>query len=175
MIQGNTPEELAANVAARLDTFRGRRAGTSAVGPDVQLAADFAAQLRATIARFNGFATTGVDEDFHRGETPIQPAWQGPSRGSPNRTMTPIDLSGPLYCIPLGAALLDTCGGPVIGTDARIQRTDGSAIPGLYGAGNCVSGPVGQRYWGAGGTIGPALTFGFVAGRNAARESARAE
>ena len=58
---------------------------------------------------------------------------------------------------------------PVIGTDARILRTDGTAIDGLYGAGNCVSGPVGQGYWGAGGTIGPALTFGFVAGRNAAR------
>ena len=169
VIRGESPEELADGIAARLDALRGRRAGTAEVGPGVRLAPDFAAQLRATIARFNGFAASGVDEDFHRGETPIQPAWQGPSRGAPNRTMTPIDLGGPLYAIPLGAALLDTCGGPVIGPDARILRTDGSAIEGLYGAGNCVSGPVGQGYWGAGGTIGPALTFGFVAGRNAAR------
>lgn len=175
VIEGGSPEELAANVAARLDTLRGRRAGTAAVGPDVHLAPDFAAQLRATVARFNQFATTGVDEDFHRGETPIQLAWQGPQRGSPNATMAPIDLSGRLYCIPLGAALLDTNGGPVIGPDARIQRVDGSAIPGLYGAGNCVSGPVGQGYWGAGGTIGPALTFGFVAGRNAAKDGVRHE
>ena len=171
VIQGNTLDELATNVASRLDTLRGRRAGNAAVGPDVHLAADWAAEVHATITRFNGYATTGVDTEFHRGETPIQPAWQGPSRGSPNRTMYPIDLNGPLYCVPLGAALLDTCGGPVIGTDARVQRTDGTAISRLYGAGNCVSGPVGQGYWGAGGTIGPALTFGFVAGRNAARES----
>ncbi len=173
VVRGDTVEALAAALSEKLDALRGRRAGTAVVGPDVALTADFADALRATIERFNQMATTGVDEDFHRGETPIQPAWQGPSRGHPNRTMHPIDLNGPLYAIPLGAALLDTCGGPVIGPDAAVRRVDGTSVPGLYGAGNCVSGPVGQGYWGAGGTIGPALTFGFVAGRSAARQHGR--
>lgn len=175
VVRGESVEDLAGALASKLETLRGGRSGSAAVGPDVRLATDFADTLRATIERFNTFAATGVDADFQRGETPIQPAWQGPSRGAPNRTMHPIDLNGPLYAIPLGAAVLDTCGGPVIGPDARVVRTDGSAIGGLYGAGNCVAGPVGQGYWGAGGTIGPALTFGFVAGRNAAREGGRPE
>lgn len=169
VIKGDSPEALAAGIASRLDTLRGKRAGSAVVGPDVCLAPDFAAQLRATLGRFNTFADSGVDLDFHRGETPIQAAWQGPLRGSPNPTMSPINLHGPLYCIPLGAALLDTSSGPVIGPDAGVLRHNGSVIPRLFGAGNCVAGPVGQGYWGAGGTIGPALTFGFVAGRNAAK------
>lgn len=68
----------------------------------------------------------------------------------------------------LGPATLDTCGGPVIGPDARVLRPDGSAIPGLFGAGNCIASPTGQGYWGAGGTLGPAITFGFIAGQTAA-------
>lgn len=175
VIRGESLEALADGIGAKLDALRGRRSGTAVVGPDVKLAPDFVATLRATLERFNAMAAVGVDADFHRGEAPIEPAWQGPSRGGPNRTMYPLDLHGPLYAIPLGAALLDTCGGPVIGPDARVQRLDGSPIEGLFGAGNCVAGPVGQGYWGAGGTIGPALTFGFVAGRNAAREGQKSE
>ena len=107
--------------------------------------------------------------DFHRGETPMEKAWQGPSRSTTgNRTMYPMTLDGPYYCAILGPATLDTCGGPVIGPDARVLRPDGSPIPGLFGAGNCIASPAGQAYWGAGGTLGPAITFGFIAGRNAA-------
>jgi predicted oxidoreductase len=63
----------------------------------------------------------------------------------------------------------------VIGTDARVLRPDGSPIPGLFGAGNCIASPAGQGYWGAGGTLGPAITFGFIAGRTAAASASIAE
>lgn len=84
--------------------------------------------------------------------------------------MHPISTTGPYYAVLLGAGTLDTCGGPVVGTDGRVQRPDGSGIPGLFGAGNGTASPAGRGYWGAGGTLGPALVFGFLAGRNAARE-----
>lgn len=168
VISADTLEGLAAAIDARLAALRGKRGLTAAVGPDVRLAADFTANLRATVERFNGFARTGVDLDFHRGETPIEPAWQGPSRGAPNRTMTPLAEAGPYHALLLGAGVLDTCGGPVIDPHGRVVRRDGAAIPGLYGAGNCVASPTGQGYFGAGGTIGPALVFGWLAGAHAA-------
>ena len=149
--------------------LRGARFLSSAIVPDVRLAPDFVPSMRATIERFNTFASSGVDADFHRGETPMEQAWQGPTRSTTgNRTMYPLTQDGPYYCAILGPATLDTCGGPVIGTDARVLRPDGSPIPGLFGAGNCIASPAGQAYWGAGGTLGPAITFGFIAGRNAA-------
>jgi succinate dehydrogenase/fumarate reductase flavoprotein subunit len=169
VIQAATLEQLAERVSARLDAMRGLRFLSSSIVPGVRLAPDFVASLRATIERFNTFATSGVDLDFHRGETPVEQAWQGPSRTTTgNRTMYPLSPGGPFYCAILGPATLDTCGGPVIGTNAQVLRPDGTPIPGLYGAGNCIASPSGQAYWGAGGTLGPAITFGFIAGRTAA-------
>lgn len=171
VIQADTLQELAAAVDQRLLALRGKRGLTATIGPDVRLSADFVETLQSTVNRFNEFARTGVDLDFHRGETPLEPAWQGPSRGAPNRTMTPLSEKGPYYALLLGAGVLDTCGGPVIGTSGQVLRADGTPIRGLYGAGNCVASPTGQGYFGAGGTIGPALVFGFLAGQHAARSA----
>jgi len=132
------------------------------------LDAGFADGLAATIARFDAMARAGRDDDFHRGETPIEEVWAGPPRpGMPTGTMHPFRDTGPYHCVILGPGALDTKGGPVIDPGARVLTSSGEPIVGLYGAGNCIASPAGQAYWGAGGTIGLALTFGFVAGRNA--------
>jgi hypothetical protein len=176
VFRAETLEQLAQLISQHLDALRGLRFLASTIGPGVELAPDFVPALRATIERFNSFAATGVDLDFHRGETPVEKAWQGPSRTTTgNRSMYPLSPDGPFYCAILGAATLDTCGGPVISTEARVLRPDGSPIPGLFGAGNCIASPTGQGYFGAGGTLGPAVTFGYIAGRHAAVEPVRAD
>ena len=88
--------------------------------------------------------------------------------------MYPLSSSGPYYAVFLGAGTLDTCGGPETDASGAVLRPDGSAIPGLFGAGNCTSAPTGQGYLGGGGTIGPALAFGWIAGQSAANHT-RAE
>ncbi len=173
VIKGETWEELAKNIDARLDAIRGQQSVSASVGPDVTLASNFVDRIQATIARFDGFAESGVDEDFGRGSTPIQIALGGGTQRFDklkNPTMAPFASTGPYYCILLGGGTLDTKGGPVIDTKARVQHVNGGAIPGLYGAGNCIASVAGQAYWSDGGTIGPALTYGFIAGQNVAAE-----
>jgi len=177
VIKGDTWEELAANISDRLDFLRGMGQLSARVGDDVKLASNFVDKLSATIQRFNGFAESGVDEDFGRGSTPIQVAWGGGTsrfKTNANPTMAPFADKGPYYCILLGGMTLDTKGGPVTDTGARVLHIDGTPIPGLYGSGNCVASPAGQAYWSGGGTIGPALTFGYIAGNNLAAEPEKA-
>ena len=173
VIEGATWDELIANISARLDSIRYKDGVNGRVGANVVLADNFAEKLAATIERFNGFATSGTDEDFARGSTPIQIAWGGGTqrfKTNANPTMAPFKDTGPYYCIMLVGGTLDTKGGPVTDTKARVLRVDDTPIPGLYGAGNCVASPAGQAYWSGGGTIGPAITFGYIAGMNAAQE-----
>ncbi|AXQ28877.1 FAD-dependent oxidoreductase [Solimonas sp. K1W22B-7] len=176
-----TPEALRKAILARFN----RDPQTKAFG----LSADFATQLDATLARFNGFAQSGVDTDFRRGEQPIDIWWhtfcltfQGVNAGPvkdcisanvdengqryPNPTMRP--LKPPYFAVILSSGLQDTNGGPAIDEHGRILDTAGQPVEGLYGAGNCIASPAGKGYWGAGGTLGPAVVFGHIAGRHAA-------
>ena len=137
----------------------------------VRLSDDFVQNLHDTVNRFNNFAVEGVDHDFQRGSTMMELAWNLMERdGTPNPTMAPLADNGPYYASIVGAGVLDTNGGPLINTEAQILGFDLQPIVGLYGAGNCVATPAGAAYWGPGTTIGLALTYGFIAGRNAARE-----
>ena len=91
----------------------------------------------------------------------------GPGDGA-NPTMRRLSETGPYYATLLGPGTLDTKGGPRVDVQGRVLRADGSTIPGLYGAGNCVASPSGEAYWGAGGTIGPIFCFAYLAGRHVA-------
>ncbi|RYF61103.1 MAG: FAD-dependent oxidoreductase [Comamonadaceae bacterium] len=169
VISGQTLDELATNVSTRLRELAGPLR-------DFALDDDFLENLRDSIARFNRYARTGVDLDFHRGETPIQVAWHGPARENDmlNPTMYPIADEGPYYCVMLGPGCLDTKGGPVTDTQGQVVAVDDSRITGLFGAGNCVASPAGQAYWSAGGTLGPALVQGYVAGQSAVQQAVHA-
>lgn len=120
-----------------------------------------AERLRGTLDRFNTLARSGVDSDFHRGES-ASDRYYGDPAVKPNPCLAPI-VEPPFYAIPVYPGDLGTKGGLVTDERARVLRTDGQRIPGLYAAGNTMASVMGRTYPGAGGTIGPALTFGFVA------------
>lgn len=167
VIEGADFQALGAAIGKRLTQLAPHTGGFA-------LDDDFAGQLAHTVSRFNGFATSGKDADFQRGETPVEGYFHNMYRPpdqtnpSPNPTMHPLADQGPYYAIILCAGVLDTKGGPRIDTHARVLDAFGAPIPGLYGAGNCIASPAAQAYWSAGGTIGPALTFGALAGEHAA-------
>jgi 3-oxosteroid 1-dehydrogenase len=121
--------------------------------------------LRATVERFNGWAAEGVDRDFHRGET----AWE--------RYYTKDQALGtiaepPFHAAPFLYVSLGTKGGARTDRQCAVLRPDGSVIGGLYCAGIAMANPIGTKAVGAGTTIGPCLTFGYIAGRSIARRNA---
>jgi succinate dehydrogenase/fumarate reductase flavoprotein subunit len=161
VIKVDSLDELADELRERLARIASHTGG-------VELDDDFTATLAKTIDRFNEMAARGRDDDFDRGATPIEQTWAGPARdGAPTGTMHPLSPTGPYYCVILGPGALDTKGGPITDERARVLSMAGEPIPGLYGAGNCVASPAGQAYWGPGGTIGLAVTFGYIAARDA--------
>jgi len=117
--------------------------------------------LRATIERFNGFARSGVDEDFHRGESAYD-RYYGDPTNKPNPNLGEIK-NAPYYAAKMVPGDLGTKGGIRTDVHGRALRDDGSVIEGLYAAGNVSSPVMGHTYPGPGGTIGPAMTFGYLA------------
>jgi 3-oxosteroid 1-dehydrogenase len=114
-----------------------------------------------TVERFNGFARTGVDADFKRGDSAYD-RYYGDPTNKPNPNLGEIK-HGPFYAAKMVPGDLGTKGGVVTDARARALREDGSVIEGLYAAGNASAAVMGHTYAGAGATIGPALTFGYIA------------
>ena len=139
----------------------------------------FTETLKGTISRFNHLAEMGVDEDFRRGETLYEKQAMTDSMGDtiaargPNTSIAPVDGKGPYYCVMICPGTLDTKGGPKINSNAQVVDYNDNPMPGLYGAGNCIGSPAAQAYWSGGATLGLALTFGAIAGRNAAKVNNR--
>ncbi|MFJ4776934.1 3-oxosteroid 1-dehydrogenase [Streptomyces sp. NPDC088762] len=129
-----------------------------------------AAALRATLSRFNAQAWSGTDSDFHRGDTAYDHYYTDPNV-QPNSCLAPV-WAPPFYAFKIVPGDLGTKGGIVTDARARALRPDGSVIRGLYAAGNASAAVMGHSYAGAGSTIGPAMTFGYVAANDIADAAA---
>lgn len=175
VLRGDRLEDLAASLARRLQEIAPRTGGFS-------LSSAFAANLKATIARFNEFARNGKDLDFERGTAAYDREWHRvfspmkadtswPANDGPNPTIHPFAGDGPYFAIILAAGALDTNGGPQTDARAHVLDTKDRPIPGLYGAGNCIASPSRFAYWGAGHTLAMSITFGYIAANAAHREA----
>jgi 3-oxosteroid 1-dehydrogenase len=127
--------------------------------------------LSNTIERFNGFARNGKDPEFGRGDSGYD-RYYGDPTVKPNPCLSPID-HGPFYAITMVPGDLGTKGGLRTDVHGRVLRTDGSVIEGLYAAGNVSSPVMGHTYAGPGATIGPALTFGYLAALHIVERASR--
>ena len=119
------------------------------------------AALTKTVVRFNEFAEAGRDEDFGRGDSAYD-RYYGDPRCRPNPNLAPL-TQAPFYAVKIVPGDLGTKGGLRTDERARVLREDGTPIPGLYAAGNASAAVMGHSYAGAGATIGPAMTFGYIA------------
>lgn len=167
VIKGETLAELAHNIRARVAELAPQ------IG-NLHFGEDFEANLPATVERFNDFARSGRDLDYHRGERPVELLFNGPAATepvAPNPTMYPISKRGPYYATLLTGGNLDTKGGPVTNRHGQVLDHDGTAIAHLYGVGNCVASPSARAYWAGGATLGPILAFAYLAARSAHNEA----
>lgn len=129
------------------------------------------AQLAATVARHNGFAETGVDVDFGKGETELN-RFNGDAGHKPNPCIGKL-AAPPFYALAVWPADIAVSTGLAADADARVLDKDGAPIPGLYACGNDVASVMGGSYPGPGTTLGPAVVFAYRAVMHA-RESKRA-
>lgn len=126
------------------------------------------AKLRETVDRWNGFVDKGVDEDFHRGERAYDNFLGDPfNDAGPNKTMGRIE-KGPFYAIDIVPGDVGTFGGVVTDVNARVLKEDGMPVENLYACGITTASPMGGVYPGAGASVGPSMTFGWIAAKHAA-------
>lgn len=126
--------------------------------------------LEATVAKFNEYAEAGYDPDFHRGESLYDRLWDQNGEGIPGPEASLGALTTPpFWGAEVCAGMLGTCGGAKVNENAQVIDAFGEVIPRLYASGNNSGvGSPGAGYTGGGATIGPALTFAYIAGRHAA-------
>ena len=122
--------------------------------------------LLETLKRFNDFARKGKDPDFGKGETAYDRFYSDPGV-KPNSCLAPVEKP-PFYSVKLYPGDLGTKGGLVTNESAQVIKKDGEIIEGLYAVGNTSASVMGNTYPGPGGTIGPAMTFGYIAAMHAA-------
>lgn len=122
--------------------------------------------LVATVTRFNEYAKTGVDPDFGRGGR-VYDLYQGDEEVGPNPCLGPIS-KGPFFAVKVVPGEIGTFAGLRTDKNAQVLDRQDQPIGGLYAVGNDQANVFGGCYPGPGATLGPALTFGYVAGRHVA-------
>jgi 3-oxosteroid 1-dehydrogenase len=121
--------------------------------------------LVETVRQFNEFAAAGKDHHFQRGENAYDLLY-GDVRIQPNPCLAPL-REAPFYAIEIYPGDIGTKGGLLTNVDAQVVDQTGIPIAGLYAIGNCSASVTGRYYPGAGATLGPAMTFGFLAAEHA--------
>jgi 3-oxosteroid 1-dehydrogenase len=129
-----------------------------------------ARQLAETASRFSELARNGHDDDFNRGDSVYDNYYGDPTLPNPN--LHPLG-DPPYYAFRIVLGDLGTSGGLRADEYARVLRPDDTVVPGLYAVGNTAAPVMGRSYAGAGATIGPAMTFGFVAAKHVAAQAAK--
>ena len=119
--------------------------------------------LERTQHKVNEYARTGKDEEFQRGDN-VYDRYYGDPTVKPNPCLGPL-RKPPFYSMALFPGEMGTAGGLVVNTHAQVQHENGESIPGLYATGNCTNALL-PRYPGPGSTLGPAMVFGYLAGRH---------
>ena len=123
--------------------------------------------LRSSIERWNTHCENSHDPDFGRGDSAFDRWWGDPHRkGQRDATLGPL-TKPPYYAVEIKSGCLGTKGGPKVDKYARVLNIEGEAIRGLYAAGNVMGSPFGMTYGGPGGTLGPAMVFGYLAANHA--------
>jgi 3-oxosteroid 1-dehydrogenase len=122
--------------------------------------------LKASIEKFNEGARRGVDEEFGRGANRYD-RWLGDHTNKPNDALGTVE-KGPFFAVQIYPGDVGTFGGVITDEHARVRHEDGSVIEGLYATGTTTASVMGRTYPGAGCSIGPSFTFGFIAAKHAA-------
>lgn len=126
-----------------------------------------ASGLARTVERWNGFCADGVDHDFHRGDNAYDEYYGDPWQDG-NPCLGPIDRP-PYFAMRVYSGVIGSKGGPVTDTAGRVLTGRGSALPGLYAAGNAAAFWTRDGYPGPGATLAVGMTFGYLAGMHAAK------
>ncbi len=126
-----------------------------------------AAGLQASVQRYNTQARAGRDEDFAKGETAYNRVQGDAAAGWPNACMAPLQR-GPFYAVRVVPGSLGTFAGLKTNMQAQVLDAQGAPIAGLYAVGNDMNSMMGGHYPSGGITLGPAMTFGFIAAHAAA-------
>lgn len=126
--------------------------------------------LEDTVRRFNADAVKGVDPEFGRGSR-VYDLYQGDPEHKPNPCLGPLEKA-PFYAIKIRAGVIGTFAGLKTDKYARVLNATGEPVPGLYAVGNDQANVFAGAYPGAGATLGPAMTFAYIAGRHLANGTA---
>ncbi len=126
-------------------------------------------KLKATVERFNGFVRDGRDADFQRGDHAYD-NWLGDPLNQPSQTLGAIE-KGPFYAMAVYPGDVSTYGGLVTDIHGQVLREDGAPIDGLYATGVTTASVFGRASIGAGASLGPSFTWGYLAAKHALEQS----